>query len=234
MPASDPEPGPVPAPPSPPPIDIRARLARLEGDEIPRLEEEFEARLLEDPAFAKALFDAFLSETDPSKLSFLQNILAGDPRLRNSAEWQERFMNLAETDLLRERRITALLFIQQAETIRAVRDRLFTLAQTGGELRANALIALKGLPGHRMADADLSALAARIADAPGDPHLRGLALRIEDNPAHAAPFLADPERLVRLQAVVVMTSPEPLEAALASETDPEVRELIEVRLSQFK
>src|SRR6185295_20291632 len=57
--------------PSTPRPDVRARLLKLEGDDLARLEEELEARLKEDPGFMADLCSAFLSETDPVKMSFL-------------------------------------------------------------------------------------------------------------------------------------------------------------------
>lgn len=221
-----------PAPP--PPLDVRARLLKFEGEEIGSLEEELEARLSEDPAYAEALFSVFKSETDPVKLSFLQNVVASNPLLRNSAEWQDRFVKVAEADPLPERRAAALLFVQQAETIRPVRDRLFALAETPGDVRDLALVALKGLPGRRLPDARLTELAAKMIEGERDPRLRGLALRIEGNPERAARFLADPDRTVRMQAALVAESRPALEAALKAEEDPEAKELLERRLADLR
>ncbi len=220
-----------PAPPPPP--DVRARLLKFEGEDIGGLEEELEARLSEDPACAEALFSVFKGETDPVKLSFLQNVIASNPLLRNSAEWQDRFVKVAEADPLLGRRAAALLFVQQAETIRPVRDRLFALAETPGEVRDLALVALKGLPGRRLPDARLLELAGRLAEGERDPLLRGLALRIEGNPQRAARFLADPDRTVRMQAALVAEARPALEAALKAEEDPEARELLERRLADL-
>jgi hypothetical protein len=192
----------------------------------PVTEEEFEARVIEDPAFADLLFAKFLDEADPVRMSFLQNVIASNPKLRNDARWQERFMTVAESDARRERRIAALLFLEQAEAISSVRDRMFALAEAG-EIREHALVALKGLPDRRLPDARLAALARRIADE--EPALRGLALRIEDDPAHAARYLSDPDREVRAQAAQV-AGREALERARAAEEDAEVRSIIERRL----
>ena len=142
---------PVSAPPAPAPrangprIDVRERLS---GD-LATAEEELEARLLEDRGFAEELFDAFRSETDPVRMSFLTNVMASDPPLRNTAAWQERFMKVAESDPVFERRAAALLFLQEAETIRPVADRMVALAENDRELCAHALAALKGLPDRR-------------------------------------------------------------------------------------
>jgi hypothetical protein len=211
-------------------VDIAARLARFEGEEIARLEEEWEARVVEDPAFAERLFDAFLAEPDPMKMSFLQNVLASHARLRNDARWQARFMAVAEADARRERRIAALVFLQQAETIRAVDDRMLALAEGGGELRRYALVALRGLPERRLEDGRLKALCGRVAAADPDPELRGLAMRIEGSPEGAARALSDPDRIVRMHAAHV-AGREALERALALEADPEVRALLEARRS---
>src|SRR5262245_29833454 len=129
-------------------IDVRSRLSNWDNEDLAKLEEELEARVREDATFARELFDAFLSELDPMKMSFLQNAIASDPRLRNDPAWQDRFMKVAEADTMPERRKTALLFVQQAEAIATVRDRLYALAETG-DARAHALVALKGLPGRR-------------------------------------------------------------------------------------
>lgn len=219
---------------APEPIDVAARLLAFEGDEIARMEEEFEARAVEDPAFALRLFDAFLSETDPVKMSFLQNVLAGHAPRRNDPEWQDRFVRVAERDPRFERRAAALLFVQQAETIRPVHDRLLALAESDRELVAHALVALKGLPDRRLPDPRLVALAGRLAERETDPNVRGLAIRIEGNPRRAERALADPDRVVRMHACQVVTSRDALEAAVRAEADPEVRQVMEHHLSLLK
>lgn len=218
---------PAPIPPAPMPV--------LSGTAaIPALEREFEARLRAESGFEEAVYDAFKSQEDPMWMSFLQNRLAADPKRRNSPAWQDRFMGLVENDSRLERRKSALLFLQQAESIQAVRERLFRLAENGGDLRRHALVTLKGLPGRRLPDPRLAALAARIADHDPDPELRGLALRIEDDSDHAAGLLSVPHHSVRLQACQVVSSRECLERALARETHPEVRRAIESRLARLK
>jgi len=219
---------------APEPIDIRARLLKLEGDEIAKIEEEFEARVIEDPAFALQLFDVFLSETDPVKVSFLQNVLASHPPLRNDPEWLERFLKVAERDVRFDRRAAALLFIQQAETIRPVHDRLLALAEGDRELCAHALVALRGLPDRRLPDPRLVALAGRLAERETNPDVRGLAIRIEGNPQRAEKALSDPERVVRMHACQVVTSRAALEAAIRTESDPEVKQVMEFHFAQLK
>jgi hypothetical protein len=213
---------------------VQARLAKFKGGEIGPLEEEWEALVIEDPAFAERLFQAFLEEADPQKMSFLQNVLASHPPLRNSEEWQTRFMKVGESDPRMERRAAALTFLQQAETIRPVHDRMLALAEHDRELCAHALVALKGLPDRRLPDPRLAALAARIYERESDPNLRGLAIRIEGNPERAARALADPDRTVRMHAAHVATSREAVEAALRAEEDPEARQILELRLSGLK
>jgi hypothetical protein len=213
---------------------LKERLALADRADLASLEEELQARLLEDRAFAAVLFDAFRIEPDPVMMSFLANVLASDPPVRNAAVWQERFMDVAEHDISFERRAAAMLFLQQAETIRAVMDRMLSLAENDRELCAHALAALKGLPESRRPDPRVAALAGRIADRDPDPTLRGIALRVEDDPAHAARFLSDPDRTVRLQASRVSTSREALSAALKGESDAEVRELLQFRLDELK
>jgi hypothetical protein len=235
-PAAAPEPDPPAAPeplPKRDPVDVRSSLRRIEDGSLDRIEEEFEARVIEDPAFAEALFEAFLAETDPVRLSFLQNVLASHPPLRNDPAWQSRFMKVAESDARTERRVSACVFLQQAEAVRAVRERLHALAENDRELLPHALAALKGLPDRRPADPRLAELAGRIADRDPDPFLRGLALRIGGDPARAARALGDPDRTVRLQACRVAVSRADLEAALRRETDPEVTEMLELRLSEL-
>lgn len=217
----------------PNPIDLQARLAKFEGDEIGALEEELEARLSEDPAFAETVFAAFLAERDPVKMSFLQNAIASNPHLRNSPEWQDRFLKVAEGDGARERRIGALLFVQQAETIRPVHDRMLALAERDPEVQAHALVALKGLPERRLPDPRLVELAGRLADSSRDPEIRGLAVRLEDNPERAARALSDPEAAVRAQAAQVVTSREALQKALAAEKDPDAKAVLERRLESL-
>ncbi len=223
-----------PAPPAPPPIDARSRLAKFKDEDVGAMEEEFEARVIEDPAFAERLFEAFLAETDPQKMSFLQNVIASHPPLRNSEEWQGRFMTVAEGDPRRERRAAAMTFLQQAETIRPVHDRMLALAETDRELMPHALVALKGLPDRRLPDSRLAELAGRIADRETDPDLRGLAIRIEADPERAARALADPERVVRMHAAHVATSRPALEKAFLEEEDDEVRAVFEARLATLK
>jgi len=213
-------------------IDLPATMANWDSEDIERLEEELEARLREDRRFGEVLFDAFLLETDPMKMSFLLSVLASDPRLRNDPAWQDRVMKVAEGDASLERRKTSLLFVQEAEAIATVRDRIFALAESG-EVREHALVALKGLPGRRLDDPRLRALAARILETERDPEMRGLAIRIEGNPERAARLLADPEREVRAQAAIVATSREALAKALARETDEEVRAVMERRLGEL-
>jgi hypothetical protein len=215
-----------------PSIDLPAKLANWDSEDIGRLEEELEARLREDRRFGEVLFDAFLLETDPMKMSFLLTALASDPRLRNDPAWQDRVMRVAEGDASLERRKTALLFVQEAEAIATVRDRMFALAESG-EVREHALVALKGLPDRRLDDPRLRALAARIIETERDPETRGLAIRIEGNPERAARLLADPEREVRAQAAIVATSREAIARALAAETDEEVRDVMERRLAEL-
>lgn len=220
-------------PPRPPePIDVPGRMEAFEGDEIGRIEEEFEARVLEDPAFAAQLFDAFLAERDPVRMSFLQNVIASNAHLRNSPEWQARFMGVAESDERRERRIAALLFLQQAEAIAPTKDRLFLLAATGGAIRVHALLALAGLPGRRAPDPRLVELAGTLAATESDPGLVGLALRIEGSPDRAGSMLAHADREVRMQAAQVVVSRDLLEAALRRESDAEVRDVI-ARRAEF-
>lgn len=224
-----------PAEPSPlPPFEFRERLARGGRAELSELEQELEARLLEDRNFAAELFDAFRVESDPVRMSFLANLLAGDPPLRNSEAWQERFLAVAERDPSFERRAAALLFLQQAESIRAPRDRLLALAENDRELAPQTLAALRGLPERRRPDPRVPELAGRIADRETDPTLRGIALRIEDNPAHAVRFLSDPDRTVRMQASRVVTSVEAIGVALKAEQDPEVREMLQQRVEELK
>lgn len=217
-----PEPADEPAP---------ARPQIREWHDLEKLEEEWMARVIDDPAFRDALFAEFLAETDPMKMSFLQNVLASNPKLRNDPAWQDKFLTVAETDPSRERRITALLFVQQAEAIGSVRERMFALAETG-DVRAYALVALAGLPDRRLRDDRLQQLAGRIAER--DPELRGLALRIEGNPERAARFLSDPDREVRMQAAQVVDSREALEKAIAEEKDEEVRRGMEFRLASLR
>lgn len=223
-------PEPEPAAPRPR-IDLKARMANFEEDEIGRLEEELEARLVEDPAFAEEVFQAFLEEADPVKMSFLQNAIASNPHLRNSPEWQDRFLKVAEGGDLRERRIAALLFVQQAETIRAVHDRMLALAEREAQLQPHALVALKGLPDRRLADPRLAELAGRLAESSSDPEIRGLAIRIEENPERAVRFLSDASPVVRAQAAQVAASREALDRALQAEKDPDVKAVIERRLA---
>ncbi len=217
-------------PERPPRIDVRERLT---GD-LAKSEEELAARLLEDRAFAEELFDAFRAETDPVRMSFLANVLASDPRVRNAAAWQERFMKVAEGDPSFERRAASLIFLQEAETIRPVADRMLALAENDRELCAHALAALKGLPDRRAADPRVGALAGRIADREPDPTLRGIALRVEADPSHAARYLSDSDRTVRIQASRVATSRAALSAALEAEQDLEVREMLQLRLDELK
>lgn len=227
-----------PVVPTPPPvpradrprIDVRERLS----GGLAAAEEELEARLLEDRAFAEELFDAFRAETDPVRMSFLANVMASDPPLRNTAAWQERFMKVAESDPVFERRAAALLFLQEAEAIRPVADRLLALAENDRELCAHALAALKGLPDRRAADPRVGTLAGRIADREPDPTLRGIALRVEADPSHAARYLSDSDRTVRIQASRVATSRAALSAALGAEQDPEVREMLQLRLEELR
>lgn len=213
---------------------IRGRLSDFTPGAIEKLEQEWEARLIEDPGFAEELFAAFLEETDPMKMSFLQTVIASNPKLRNSPYWQDRFMTVAERDADPKRRITALLFVQQAESISSVRDRLYTLAETNRDLTQYVLVTLKGLPDRRSSDPRLAEFANRIFDTEADPELRGLALRISGDQQRAARAVRDPEKVVRTQAYQVITSRETLQQALASEVDPEARQLIEVRLSRTK
>ncbi len=215
-----------------PSIDLPAKLVNWDSEDIGRLEEELEARLREDRRFGEVLFDAFLLETDPMKMSFLLTVLASDPRLRNDPAWQDRVMKVAEGDASLERRKTSLLFVQEAEAISTVRDRMFALAESG-EVRQHALVALKGLPDRRLDDPRLRALAARIIETERDPEMRGLAIRIEANPERAARLLTDAEREVRAQAAIVATSREALAKALAAETDEEVRSVMERRLTEL-
>lgn len=225
---------PVSPPPAPAPRADRPRIdlrERLSGD-LAATEEVLEARLLEDRAFAEELFVAFRAETDPVRMSFLANVMASDPPLRNTAAWQERFMKVAESDPVFERRAAALLFLQEAETIRPVADRMLALAENDRELCAHALAALKGLPDRRAADPRVGALAGRIADREPDPTLRGIALRVEADPSHAARYLSDSDRTVRIQASRVATSRAALSAALEAEQDPEVREMLQLRLDE--
>ena len=222
-----------PAPP-PPPLDLRERLARFKGEEAGRIEEELEARVIEDPEFADRLFEAFLAETDPRRMSFLQNVIASHPPLRNSDEWQGRFMKVAESDPRFERRAASMAFLQQAETIRAVHDRMLALAESDPALSFHALVSLKGLPDRRLPDPRLVELAGRIAGRETDPELRGLAIRIEANPNRAARALGDSDRTVRMQAAQVVTSAGALEKALQAEKDDEVRQVFEFRLSTLK
>lgn len=218
--------------PKPTPGSIRERLAGFEtGDlDIGKIEEEWEARLAEDPAFAGELYAAFLEETDPAKLSFLSNLLASDPGLRNDPAWQDRFMTVAETDGLMDRRIPSLLFLQQAESVGTVRSRMFALIDEPGDIRFHALVSLKGLPDRRTDDPELAAAAARIAETGTDAELRGLALRIEQNPEHAARFLGDPEPQVRMQAAQEVNSLDLLQRSLEREMDSEAREVIGERI----
>lgn len=233
-PASEPaRPAERPGPPAPP-VSLKERLAVADRADLAEFEEELQARLLEDRAFAAVLFDAFRNEADPVMMSFLANVMASDPPVRNAAAWQDRFMAVAERDVSFERRAAAMLFLQQAETIRAVMDRMAALAENDREMTAHVLAALKGLPESRRPDPRVAALAGRIADRDPDPVLRGIALRIEDDPAHAARFLSDGDRTVRMQAGRVATSREALSSALKSESDPEVRDLLQFRLEELK
>lgn len=220
--------------PGPPPVDLGERLRRLEGEGFDGIEEELEARVVEDPGFAEKLFEAFLRETDPVRMSLLQNAIASDPRLRNDPPWQARFMKAAESDPRTERRAAALLFLQQAESIRTVHDRMLALAENDRELCAHALVALQGLPDRRLPDPRLAELAGRIADREADPNLRGLAVRIEGSPERAARALSDPDRIVRMHAAQVVTAREALEAALKVEEDAEARAVLELRLSTLR
>lgn len=217
-----------------PAVPLKERLAVADRADLAPLEEELQARLLEDRAFAAVLFDAFRTEPDPVMMSFLANVMASDPPVRNAAAWQDRFMAVAKHDVSFERRAAAMLFLQQAETIRAVMDRMAALAENDREMTAHALAALRGLPESRRPDPRVAALAGRIADREPDPVLRGIALRIEDDPAHAARFLSDGDRTVRMQAGRVATSREALASALKSESDPEVRDLLQFRLEELK
>ncbi len=217
-----------------PPVDVRGRMATADVAEYGAIEQEWELRLLQDPAFAGRLFEAFRDETDPMKMSFLQNILAGSPAIRNDPAWQDNFLAVAENGATAERGMPALLFLQQAERIDAVRDRLYALAERGGGLRANALITLKGMPDRRPPDPRLAETAGRIADTERDPRLRGLALRIEEHPAHAVRFLSDPEKEVRLQAAQVVTDVAAVERALATEQDPEAKSVLQGRIDQLQ
>ncbi len=159
------------APPAPerPPVRLHAS---------PECEEELQARVIEDERVRTEIFDEFRAETDGERLDFLQNALASHPPLRNDPAWQERFMAVAEHDPLPERRAAALLFLQQAETVRAVHDRLLALAEHGGDLRKHALVALKGLPDRRAHDPALASLVARMLETERDPDLRALAARL--------------------------------------------------------
>jgi hypothetical protein len=231
----------TPEPPAEPPkpavapskSDLKERLASVDRAGLIAMEADLEAQLLEDHGVADLLFDAFRRETDPVKMSFLANVLASDPPLRNAEAWQDRFLSLAERDPSFERRAAALLFLQQAETLRPVLDRMLSLAENDRELSPNTLAALKGLPEQRRPDPRVGALAGRIADREPDPVLRGIALRIEDDPAHATRFLSDPDRTVRMQASRVTTSREAVEAALRKESDAEVREMFQARLEEL-
>ena len=223
-----------PAPREFPPIDITGRMTNFEEGDIATIEEEWEARLMEDPKFADQLFEAFLVEPDPTKQSFLQNLLATQPHLRNSPAWQDRFMGLAENDPDTNRRAAALLFLQQAESVRAVRDRLVSLVEHGRDVRVEALITLDGLPERRGKDAQLVELAGRLAESDPDPVLRGVALRIENNPDRAVRALNDADKEVRMQACWVATSREALQARLQAEKDPEVRDALEQRLTDLE
>lgn len=232
-PVAGPDPAPAAIADSPRPALANA-LERADWTDLAKLEEELEARLIEDRAFARVLFDAFRIESDPLRMSFLANVLASDPPIRNSPAWQNEFMQVAEHDVSFERRAAALLFLQQTETLRPVMDRLLTLAESDRELCPNALAALKGLPESRRPDPRVADLAGRIADRDPDPTLRGIALRIEENPVHAMRFLSDPDRTVRMQASRVATSREALSAALRAESDEEVREMFQARLEELK
>ena len=204
-----------------------------ERGDIARFQEKCQARLREDPGFSDELFGAFMSESDPMWMSCFQNVLAVDPRRRNSRSWQERFVNVAEFDPSLDRRKTALLFLQQAESIGPVRARLLGLAQ-GGDLRLHALVALKGLPGRRLPDVGVTTLAAHMADHDPDPAVRGVAIRVEGDPLHALRLLADPHSTVRAQASRVVTSPGLLEKALRVEADALVRSTMERRLDSLR
>jgi len=138
---------------------------------------DFEARLRSEPAFADRVFETFRSTGDPVRMSFLQNLLAEDPRRRNSTSWQLCFVRVAEADGRPERRKAALLFLQQAESIGGIREKLFALAAEGQD-RKQALAALKGLPGRRLADSGLRDLASRLSETDSDPDIRHVALRI--------------------------------------------------------
>jgi hypothetical protein len=178
VPAASPEAAPRRSPSSPPTPwswtrEDRARIAALE--------ERLLARLREEPSFEEAVFQAFLQEPDPMWMSFLQNLLAADPRRRNAPAWQDRFARVAEAEPVAARRRAALLFLQQAETVGPVRDRLFTLAERS-DLRGPALLALKGLPGRRPTDPDLDRLAARLAHVDPDPAVRALGARLARQP----------------------------------------------------
>ncbi|HXG61166.1 MAG TPA: hypothetical protein VNO22_07330 [Planctomycetota bacterium] len=173
-PSALPETAPRRSPPSP---SASWSWTREDRERIAALEERLLARLREEPSFEDAVFQAFLQEPDPMWMSFLQNLLAADPRRRNAPAWQDRFARVAETESVAARRRAALLFLQQAETVGPVRDRLFALAEQS-DLRGPALLALKGLPGRRPADPDLDRLAARRADVDPDPAVRALAARL--------------------------------------------------------
>ncbi len=222
-----------PAPREFPPVDIAGRLTNFEEGDIGKIEEEWEARLMEDPKFADQMFQAFLAEPDPTKQSFLQNLLATQPHLRNSPEWQDRFMGLAENDPDTNRRAAALLFLQQAESIRSVRDRLVSLVEHGRDIRVEALVTLDGLPERRGKDPQLVELAGRLAESDPDPVLRGVALRIENNPDRAVRALNDADKEVRMQACWVVTSREALQQRLQGEKDPEVRDALEQRITDL-
>lgn len=177
-----------PATPRTPPSPARAHppappgrawsWTRESRTEIGALEERLLARLREEPSFEEAVFQAFITEADPMWMTFLQNLLAADPRRRNAPAWQDRFARIAEAEPVTSRRRAALLFLQQAEAISpALRTRLSMLAERS-DLRGPALLALGGLPGRRPADPELVRLATHLAEHDPDPAVRALAKRL--------------------------------------------------------